>query len=526
MRLPAIALVLVAASAYPQSVSSVYNRDTHEPFKLKNVKVWSTVVGPIVRTSTLLTYDNPYKTLTEATLNFDMEQAAALSGFAYFYGDEYVPGQLMDKDKAWFIYTAITSRNRDPGIMEQWSPTDYHCQIYPIMQGRDLRVRLYSVGFLKPSGTMLSLPKPSAPRAVGYETVDGTLADLDWNVRTVRSGPAVKEGADFKVPDLTGPARAVAQKFKDGRVYVAGLMRAHGDESQEPTFAVLRDPKVVHLDPDTIAFMGWLPHNKKIAVRHNGVRVALKPERINSGSDAAKLWAQQMLATARWTRKKDVLHFSLKYGVPSNATALLAVPSEQMRLFRDKEKKWQEKQAEQRRREREQARQRRGWNNGQNWSNGGGGDPEIRVTFAHANAVEAILPDRRVIELVPNGDVWGGNFEIPATAPEGEYRVRIVAHLNDGTVTERSWTYRVDRTPPTGTTRFVLENGRLFLEVRSAKQLAEVAAYAGDGRKWVLKQVEPGVYRVEVPPTVGLRLTVVMKDSASNKGEITCSWQG
>jgi hypothetical protein len=148
------------------------------------------------------------------------------------------------------------------------------------------------------------------------------------------------------------------------------------------------------------------------------------------------------------------------------------------------------------------------------------------VTFAHANAVEAILPDRRVIELVPNGDVWGGNFEIPATAPEGEYRVRIVAHLNDGTVTERSWTYRVDRTPPTGTTRFVLENGRLFLEVRSAKQLAEVAAYAGDGRKWVLKQVEPGVYRVEVPPTVGLRLTVVMKDSASNKGEITCSWQG
>lgn len=526
MRLPAIALALVAANAYPQSVSSVYNRDTHEPFRLKNVKVESTVVGPIVRTSTLLTYDNPYKTLTEATLNFDLEQAAALSGFAYFFGDEYVPGRLMDKDKAWFIYTAITSRNRDPGIMEQWSPTNYHCQIYPIKTGSDLRVRLYTVGFLKPSGDKLALPKPHVPTAVGYEAIDRTPGKLDWSVRTVRSAPAIREGDDYKVEAPAQPARAVAQRFKDGRVYVAGLMHAPGDSNVGPTFAVLRQAKTVSLDPQTIAFMGWLPHNRKIAVRHNGLRVALKPETIHSGNDVARLWAQQMLASNRWTHKKDVLRFSLKYGVPSNATALLAVPNAEMKLFRDREKKWQEKQAEERRREREAARQRRGWNNGQNWRSSGGGDPEIRVTVPSAQSVEAILPDHRIIELTPNGDVWGGNFEIPATAPEGEYRVRIVAHLLDGTSSERSWTYSVDRTPPAGTAKFVREDGRLFLEVRSEKGLAEVAAYAKDGHKWVLMEVEPGVYRVEIMALGQLRLTVVMKDKASNKGELSCSWPG
>src|SRR5580704_10188738 len=98
MRFTALALATVAASVgYTQSVKSVYNRDTHEPFHLKDVQVESTVIGPIVRTSTVLTYDNPYTKLTEATLNFGLPDAAALSGFAYFFGDEYVRGQLMDK---------------------------------------------------------------------------------------------------------------------------------------------------------------------------------------------------------------------------------------------------------------------------------------------------------------------------------------------------------------------------------------------------------------------------------------------
>ena len=160
MRILALAIVAAATSlAYSQTVEDVYKRDDLGPFKLaKNVQVESTVVGPIVRTSTLLTYDNPYKELTEACLNFSLPEVAALSGFAYFYGDEYVRGQLMDKEKAWFIYTAITSRDRDPGIMDQESPTSYHCQIYPLKVGTDLRIRLYTVAFLQPSGGGLQIP--------------------------------------------------------------------------------------------------------------------------------------------------------------------------------------------------------------------------------------------------------------------------------------------------------------------------------------------------------------------------------
>lgn len=598
MRTHVLALACLASSnALAQTVTSVYNRDTHEPFKLKNVSVQSTVVGPIVRTSTWLTYENPYTKLTEATLNFELPDAAALSGFAYRYGDEYVSGRLMDKAKAWFIYTAITSRNRDPGIMEQWSPTTYHCQIFPIKQGRDLRVRLWTVGMLGPDG---SLPKPQVPNAVGYEVEGGTIAEPDWTVRSVRSGPAVKSETGYSV-DLKSPIMAVAQRFKDGRTYVAGLVRSKsateraikieqalyetpdGDHRLDvtekvaqfvkagklsipatnavfgdpapfivkrlrvryrvdgalreswapenvsfnlaealppgpaPTIRGLRQTKTIPLDGQTYAFAGWVPKNRTLSTKIGSKAMAFRPKPIPAGADAARLWAQQMLAKGRWKGSRDVLAFSLKYGVPSNATALLAVPKEEMARYRAKEKEFQKVQAEQRRRELEQARKARAWAKAhpQNWRSSGGGDPEIRVTIPGAVRVEAILPDRRVIPLKADGDVWGGNFEIPASAPEGTYRVRIVAHLKDGTTIERSWTYEVDRTAPKG--RVSSADG--VLTVESEAQLPEVAAYGPDGSRWPLREERPGVYVGRAPRGA----TVVLKDKAGNKGSATWS---
>lgn len=526
MRLRLICLGLLASSlAGAQTLTKVYNRDTHVPFRLKDVTVESTVVGPLVKTSTLLTYENPYTTPTEATLNFDLAEASALGGFAYFYGDEYVQGQLMDKNKAWFIYTAITSRGRDPGIMEQWSPTDYHCQIFPIMQGRDLRVRLWTVGMLEPSNGVMNVPQVKAPRAVGYETIDGSYVKPNWTVRAVNSGAVNHTGDQYSV-DLKSPVTCVAQRFKDGRIYVAGLIRTPAQtENTSPTFFKLRQPKTVQMDPSTLAFSGWVRRNQKIAARFNGIRYAFKPQLIAGGGDVAKLWAQQILATRSWAHRKDVLAFSLKYGVPSNATALLAVPAQEMKLFREKEKAYQQKLADERRQQLEAERERRNWakQRNQNWNSSGGGDPEIRVEFPGAKSVEAILPDRRVIALKPDGDTWGGNFEIPADAPEGTYIVRVVAHQTDGTTTERSWTYEVDRTPPKGHAEILKENGKLILEVTSEAKLAEVAAYDSAGRKWVLHEEKPGVYRCEVTGTSASRLNIVMKDHAGNKGEFFCS---
>lgn len=596
----ALAFGLLASFASAQNVSSVYNRDTGEYFKLKGVKVDQTVVGPIVRTSTLLTFENPYKKLTEASLNFNLPEDGALGGFGYYYGDEYVRGQLMDKAKAWFIYTAITSRNRDPGIMDQVTPTSYHAQIYPLKTGHDLRVRLWTVGMLKPTGEKMALPKPNV-------SFDQAKAPTLHNVRAVNSKPALKEGDDYVV-EASGPVTAISQRFKDGRTYVAGILRmAEGPKPKieivkafyeprdakengldvtakvrdmvakgayqivpnngifgdpypnihkqlrivykvngkehvsnncehnpvtlynpqyppAPAIKGLRQTKSVFLDQKTVAFYGWSRRNATLKTTYGGRALSFKPKTVAKGGDAARLWAQQRLAQDQWKRRRDVLQFSLKYGVPSSFTALLAVPKEEMKLFRAKEKEWNKKAAERRKQELAEERNRRNFNNRTNWNRSGGGDPEIRVTYPNAAKVFAILPDGRVINLTKMADgVWGGNFDIPAAAPEGKYHVRIVAVDEKGGREERTLDYDVDRTAPEGVATFRVADGKLILEVRAEKDLEEVAAFRPDGSKVVLTQVEPGLYRAELP-LAPVRLNLVLKDGASNKREIPCSW--
>jgi len=509
MRIIAVALgIVLAGLASAQSISNAYDRDTEQPFKLKGVKVYSTVIGPIVRTSARFDYDNPAQKLTEASVWFDLPDAAALSGFGYWYRNEYVPGVLMDQNKAWFIYSAITSRNEDPGILDQKSPTSFHAQIFPLAQGYDLKVHLYSVGFLAPEGDTIALPKPGG----------GEQVPIDWRYRTAGTKNLVKIDPTFRLPKPVQAVTAVAQKFKDGRTYVAGIVQTE-HSADSATFSVLRNGQAAMLNEHALAFAGWLPKDEKIAIRADGVRYAFVPDPIHKGPEAAQLWAQEMLANQQVHGRNQVLKFSMKYHIPSYATALLAVPQEEMKVYKAKAAQYRRKQLE-------QARQQRAWEKKrqENWNNSGGGDPEIRVQFTDAQKVFAVLPDGQVLDLRESKGFWGTNFEIPASAPEGNYEVKVVAIRADGSREEKTIEYKVDRTAPDGKITLKLVGDRVVIEVRSEPGLAEVAAYDGAGSKTVLKEVEPGLYRA-ILQNRPFSLTVVLKDKASNKRELTCSWQ-
>jgi hypothetical protein len=538
-KLSVVAMAALTAVSGAQHIEQVVNRDTNDPFRLKSVKTESTVVGPIVRTSTLLTYENPYKKLTEASLWFNLPEAATLGGFGYYFKDEYVRGKLMDKAKAWFIYTAITSRNEDPGIMTQVTPSSYHAQIYPLAIGHDLRVRLWTVGFVQPHGNRLNLPipdaKPPMPEAVVRDesgrietaAVSHEAFKPEWKVRATYGTEVERFGDGYSLAGAPPKVHAVAQRFKDGRTYVAGIVRSDKVESEDQnvTFAVLRQPRYTQLNENHLAFMGWLPRsNKKVALRFNGERVAFRPQRIHKGSEAARLWAHQRLAQDEWRTRRDVLRFSMKYGIPSTATALLAVPNEQMKLFRAKEREWQRQEAARRRAERAEERRNRNWQEKrqQNWSSSSGGDPEIRVSMPDAERAYAQLPDGRILTLRAKDGVWGGNFDIPADAPEGKYTVKVFGVRRDGSREERTLSYDVDRTAPEGKATLERRNGRIVLTVRAEADLPEVAAYFADGERVVLEEKTPGVYTAVLDRTPN---KVVLKDSASNKREIACSWR-
>ncbi|MEQ1933517.1 MAG: VIT domain-containing protein, partial [Fimbriimonadaceae bacterium] len=216
-------LALAMTGAYAQDLSRVYNRDSGESFKLKSASTKTRVMGPLFKQETIFKFENPYKNLTEASVWFDLNEGSVLSDFSYWYKDEFVPGVLMDKNKAWFIYTAITSRNEDPGIMVQTSPSSYHAQIYPLAVGYDLRVQLGQIGFLIPEKDGLTVPNPSSFQEVkpSFEASSWQPELLDQSGDTTKVNVAADKPLDLQV---------YAQRHKDGYTYVAGLIRRETEE--------------------------------------------------------------------------------------------------------------------------------------------------------------------------------------------------------------------------------------------------------------------------------------------------------
>lgn len=499
------ALTVCASTLSAQTLERVYNRDSGENFKLKSITNDTTVMGPIVKQKTVFAFENPFKSLTEASVWFNLDWGAVLSGFAYWYKHEYVPGVLMDKQKAWFIYTAITSRNEDPGIMVQTAPSSYHAQIYPLAVGHDLRVELTSVGFLRPEEKGLRVPAPPKEPDVPYSMhVKSYLPDT---IAEETDGYAVeyprREPLDMQL---------YAQRHKDGWVYVAGLVRR---ESEKQAIHLNGLSSVYWAKPesgDQAArwFIGRRKGPGTVSVTTKGAKDAQRVIANTRGSDTSKLWAHQALVQRNWKTNREVLRFSLKYGIPSAQTALLAVPQEQMKLFKQKEAEFKRQQAEQARRDRAWQKERQ-----QNWRNSNGGDPELRISLPGAVRAYAILPDGRRIDLRPNGDdIWGGSYDIPVLTPEGEFKIRVIGVRADGTEFEVLTSYEVDRTKPIGS--YEIEKG--WLIVRSEAKLARIIAVMKDGDEIPMKETEPGVYKLELEGRKPI--SVILFDANHNRGVV------
>lgn len=518
----AILLTTLPVVANAQVIDRVYNRDTYDNFKIKKVETNSVIKGPMVKQDSVFTFDNPSKDLTEASFWFSLPAPGVLSGFAYWYKNEFVPGILMDKQKAWFIYTAITSRNEDPGIMVQTSPSSYHAQIFPLAVGYDLRVQLTTLGFLESEKQGFVLPEPDISR------LNGTNIPQVSNVKQIQ--PEVR-----KVVEINGKKRTVvtdrendettlqyyAQKHKDGHTYVVGMIRTLHPEDpfriKGLTNVFWARPENGPQDGSVKLFMGRRDGAGKIQVvtdSENKTEIFKGTIHANErGNDTAKLWAHQKLNQTGWRRSKDVLNFSLKYQIPSTQTALLAVPTEQLKLFKEKAAEYEQKQKAEARRQRE-------WQNNRqlNWKNSSGGDPEIRVLMPEAIKVVATLPDGKEFELKQDTKgFWGGNFDIPAEAPEGDYSVKLTGTKRDGSTFEKTLQYQVDRTAPTG--KISSANG--FYVLKASETLARAVAVFGSGQEVNMVPTEEGKY--EIPLAKGRLVKVMLIDKAHNIREVKWS---
>lgn len=159
------------------------------------------------------------------------------------------------------------------------------------------------------------------------------------------------------------------------------------------------------------------------------------------------------------------------------------------------------------------------------------GDPLIAVDAPEdALRVIALMPDGEIKVLEYNTDMrrWEARFDIPLYAAEGEYAIKVIAVLKDGTRRQMALSYNVDLTPPTGTPIALdATNRRLRLEIMASEDTARAVALLSWGERVEMRSSsEQGKFYAIVDVPAGYEealpeVSYILTDSAHNRTTIT-----
>lgn len=518
---------------------------------LREAKVQARLEKGVARTDLTLHFDHELKQPAQMTVNLTVHKDAVITGYSYWFKGEQIDARLLDNDKAWEIYRAVTDRGRDPAIMEQWGETDYHFQIFPVEPGKELKmvIHLLSPWEGDEHGFYYRPPMPTVGTPLQSYKAEVRLPGL--HSARLRDNYI---GAFHLESD--GPVyRLARQNFRpeqDWRIRIGGppsggltLIGSGGRSGGREGFFYLLLAPGKEIGPARVRLSGLptrlvmpgatggLPKGMPWLVtgryRGSGVlNVTLQPKRGRPlrgsirltdaslpNSPATKFWATRYVkrvsnaTDARWVsgtgpsnRRTLAVKLSQRFGVVSPYTAWLAIPKSELEFY----KKLMEDPEYRKQVEANRART--------NTEAARGGDPLIRIeTTPDIRKVTAVLPTGEAIPLVrKRGSTWEARFDIPWGTAEGTYEVVVLLQSEDGTRTRVTLTYTIDRTGATGS---ALLRGQ-EIRVTASDDVVRVVARRTDGSRLELGRGQDGAFtgRLVDAPDGPVEITLI--DRAHN----------
>ena len=146
--------------------------------RIKRIEGRVQIRGQFAETTSVMTFANETSRRIEADFLSTLPEGATATYFAYWFGEEKVVARIVEKERAAAIYQHITSRMRDPALVEMIGRNTFRARIFPVMPNADLRVEMRWVQVLASTPTGLKYRFPLAPEAKGK----GVLDDLDLQI--------------------------------------------------------------------------------------------------------------------------------------------------------------------------------------------------------------------------------------------------------------------------------------------------------------------------------------------------------
>jgi hypothetical protein len=344
------------------------------PLRIKSLDARVAIRGQFAQSVLTYVFQNETAERIEADFLYTVPPHATVTYFAYWFGEEKVIARVVEKERAAQIYGYITSRMRDPALIEMVGKNSFRARIFPVMPDADLKIEIHTVQVLPSdkNGATYTLPLRGATPGKGtFEElnvqVQGTLEGAFSGVANNFGQPLQINGASFrfalKQKQYLAP-RDLRITLKPHERALSAVIYAAKSGGGDGFFALALSPqsalkkprvslsgvKTYDLAPKnlpsvaargTLLLTGRYKGNGPLAVvLKDGKRQWKTGVQILGGSSAnnlaAKLWAARRIEdlSANTKNQEAVIALSQRHTLPSKWTSWLAVPKEEMERYR------------------------------------------------------------------------------------------------------------------------------------------------------------------------------------------------
>lgn len=346
-------LVLAAAIAWPQFLI-VPEGEQAGSVTPKALKAEMNAYGAYATARLELTFATDPNWSSEVDFMMRLPENTEATGFAYWFGDEYVVAKTVEKARAAQIYEFITSRRRDPALVEMVGRRQFRVRIAPIDPEKDLRVEIKLV--LTPTKGALALPL-AALFSRPLESVDLTLtAPVGWEENWGRPGEQTGGRVRYRFESKPWSPRSdwrVAPPRKPVAVSVGrptegeGTILAAYTATRDLTNVRLSAPPgaLSHVYPEKVARLmtgetvtfaaritGRAPRQATLAI--GGTRwVQPLPREPFADRSAVVVWGARHVAALK--DPAQIRRWGLWLGIPTRETSWLAVPTAELEALKE-----------------------------------------------------------------------------------------------------------------------------------------------------------------------------------------------
>ena len=147
-----------------------------------------TIDGQHATTTLLQVYENTSGGVIEGQYRLRPGTGAHVEGFAYWNGEKKIVGEVFERQTARQVYESVTTRRRDPGLLEEDGEGRFAFKVFPIQPGEKKRVEVRWTKWLERRGATVHYRAPltRADASIVVELV-GPVRDLRSSTHRLRA---------------------------------------------------------------------------------------------------------------------------------------------------------------------------------------------------------------------------------------------------------------------------------------------------------------------------------------------------